>query len=149
MSVPPEPDKDKGKKVDDPIAAALTKSLEEQKAKVAELEEKLKAKPDVSTLFKDIKEMSEMAINDLLLKAFPKPTDDQKKAIAEMVKGKSLSEVKSTLELIRSLLPGKDAPTLNGSIPLPGQTGDKKSLLFDKERPSPYQKEGKKWSYIG
>jgi hypothetical protein len=142
----PEPDKDKPKDpVPDPIAAALTKALDEQKTKIAELEAKLATKVDGSPLFKDIKAMAEMAIKDLVAKAFPKPTDDQKKAIDSMIKGKSIEEVTSLLDTYKALLP-PEKPV--GGIPVPGKTGDRQSL-FDKDRPSPYVIKDGKWSYIG
>ena len=163
-------------KVDDPVAASLAKAMDEQKKKIEELEAKLKEKEtplfkDVQTiakmseqkvkiaeleaklkdgtspLLKDVQTITRMKVDEMVKAAFPKATEAQKKVIDKLVNGKPLDEVKDIIDNYTALLPETGAPTLDGIVPIPGKTGDRKGL-FGKDRPSPYQMKDGRWQYI-
>lgn len=133
----------------DPIADALQKTLMEQAAKIKELEEKLKPKVDpqpsdaIQKQLDELKALAKIAIDDLVAKTIPNLTADQKKAVDEAIKGKSVAESKALLDAFKAVIP---SPAPVGGVPVPAGQGAPKSI-FDKDR-NPYQQVNGKWQYI-
>lgn len=134
----------------DPVADALQKMVAEQAAKIKELEDKLKPKTDpapsqdvLKDLMAKVADLAKIATDDLVAKALPNLTADQKKAIEASIKGKSVAETQALLDAFKAVIP---PPVPVGGVPVPAGQGAPKSI-FDKDR-NPYQQVNGKWQYI-